>query len=114
VGRLPSFVAAVLLSACAVDVGDPVEGRAAALREPSAVEVDFVRILNDYRAENGAPAVQFDLALNEGAHDYALVLAGGHWSHTGPDGSSFDQRMCEAGYEPACGPTTLVGEHLAA
>jgi len=37
-----------------------------------------------------------------------------HFSHTGPDGSSFDERMCDAGYDPACGPTTWVAENIAA
>jgi uncharacterized protein YkwD len=112
---LLSLIASASLLGCAFEVGEPVAGHSAALRDPAPVEVAFVRLLNDYRVDNGVPEVMIDLALQEGAYDYSLRMGQeGFFDHVSPEGGTFSQRMCDAGYNPACGPSTLVGENIAA
>ncbi len=104
-----------LLTACGVDGGEPVGAERAALRDLDSTEQAFLDILNDYRRDNGLSPVMAERALNKGARDYSQLMGEtGHFDHVGPDGSTFDQRMCEAGYDPGCGPRTFVAENIAA
>lgn len=105
----------LVMPACAAEEAEPVASQRAALRDLDAIEQEFLRLLNDYRAENGRGEVMADRSLNEGARDYSQLMGTtSHFDHTGPDGSRFFERMCDAGYEPACGPTTFVSENIAA
>ncbi|MCS6797084.1 MAG: CAP domain-containing protein [Myxococcota bacterium] len=85
------------------------------LRDLDAVEREFLRLLNEYRVANGVEPVRDDRALNDGARVYSERMGReDFFDHVAPDGSTFTERMCEAGYEPACGPRTAVGENIAA
>lgn len=85
------------------------------LRELSVVEEEFLLLLNEYRRENGRAEVYADRALNQGAFEYAEKMGlESFFSHESPDGTTFDSRMCQAGYDPACGPSTAIGENIAA
>ncbi|MAC27467.1 MAG: hypothetical protein CMH59_13470 [Myxococcales bacterium] len=108
-------VAALGLGACAIPIEDEVGSQAQALRELDDVEAEFLMHMNEHRAMNGEAPVVDDFALNEGARDYSQVMGErNHFDHTGPDGSHFAERMCDSGYDPACGPSTFVGENIAA
>lgn len=66
--------------------------------------------MNLVRAEAGLRAVQSNPVLNAATSAYARLLAErGHFSHTGPDGSTPEQRLKAAGYSGA-----FLGEALAA
>lgn len=113
--RYRSVVAAFVLAGCGVDGSAPPGSQREALRDLDSIEHDFLVLLNDYRRENFVAPVMADRALNQGARDYSQLMGEtNHFDHTGPDGSSFDERMCDAGYEPACGPRTFVAENIAA
>ena len=102
---------------CVGDVGDlgSLGGHASEIRDLDSVEAEFLDLLNEHRANHGAPPVRADRFLNDGAYDYAgLMGRRNHFDHTGPDGSSPWDRMCAGGYDPACGPSTAVGENIAA
>lgn len=105
----------LVMAACTVEEAEPVAAQRAALRDLDAVEQEFLRLLNDYRTDNGRGEVMADRSLNEGARDYSQLMGEtSHFDHTGPDGSRFFERMCDAGYEPGCGPSTFVSENIAA
>jgi len=109
-----ALAAPLLIVGCAMDL-QPVDSHQSSLRDLDSIENDFLVLLNQHREENGAPPVRSDRYLNDGAYDYAGVMGrAGHFDHTGPDGSSPWDRMCDASYEPACGPSTAVGENIAA
>lgn len=55
-------------------------------------------LVNAHRASAGLPGVAVDARLVQSAAGYAKVLSDRHWfSHTGPDGSTFVQRIEAAG-----------------
>jgi len=111
----PFFVLALAVVGCGVETGEPVGSTGAELRDLDSIEQEFLNILNDYRRANGVGEVMSERALAEGAYDYSQLMGEtSHFDHTGPDGSSFDERMCDAGYDPACGPRTFVAENIAA
>ena len=111
----PFFVLVLAVAGCGVETGEPVGSTGAELRDLDSIEQEFLNILNDYRRANGVGEVMSERALAEGAYDYSQLMGEtGHFDHTGPDGSSFDERMCDAGYDPACGPRTFVAENIAA
>lgn len=109
--------AMALFAGCTYDTrgaGD-VGGHQEALRDLDPIEAAFLELLNEHRAGVGAPAVRPDRHLNDAAYAYAGVMGRrNHFDHTGPDGSSPWDRMCAGGYDPACGPSTAVGENIAA
>jgi len=66
-------------------------------------------LLNQFRAQNSVPLLRRVVPLDAAAQTYAnLMAATGHYSHTGPDGSSPADRMATAGYA-----WTLWGENIA-
>ena len=112
--RTLALVALSLLAACAVE-DEPVGSQREPLRDLDAIEAEFLDLLNDYRVANGLDPVMSDRALNQGARDYSQLMGESSWfDHTGPDGSSFTERMCAGGYTPACGPSTYCAENIAA
>ena len=91
-------------------------GRAAA--DPAVLEAEEATALariNAARAEASLGELEADAALTRAARDFACVLANEEQlSHTGPDGSTFVERMCAAGFEPACSGQVAGAENLAA
>jgi uncharacterized protein YkwD len=71
---------------------------------------DVWNAVNARRAQQGLSAVSAEGRLSTAAHNYAVLISEDRWfSHTGPDGSSFVDRIVAAGF-----PFTVkVGEVLA-
>lgn len=66
---------------------------------PSEWEGYLLRLINASRAEAGAGALSFDAELQQAADGHtSWMLAADTFSHTGEGGSSFAQRIGEAGY----------------
>ena len=66
---------------------------------PSKWESHLLRLINASRAEAGAGALSFDAELMEAAGGHtSWMLASDAFSHTDEGGSSFAQRIGEAGY----------------
>ena len=66
---------------------------------PSEWESHLLRLVNASRAEAGAGALSFDAELQQAADGHtSWMLATDTFSHTGAGGSSFAQRVGEAGY----------------
>ncbi|MDP2624562.1 MAG: S-layer homology domain-containing protein [Candidatus Peregrinibacteria bacterium] len=66
--------------------------------EMEAWEEDFLKLLNDYREENGADPLEIDSALDEAAMDHSIWMAENETlSHIGEDGSEFYERCYAAG-----------------
>lgn len=62
-------------------------------------EAAFLQLINDYRAQNGLPALAFSQTLSVAAETLSLDMATkDFFSHTGSDGSSFVDRITAAGY----------------
>jgi len=108
------FVAMTVSVGCAYDT-QPVGSHHEALRDLDLFEAAFLELMNEHRASQGASPVLPDRYLNDAAYEYGgLMGRTNHFDHTGPDGSSPWDRMCAGGYEAACGPSTAVGENIAA
>lgn len=93
----------------------PQAGARAPLAAPDAFpDAEFARgvwdAVNALRAEAGLRPVTVEVRLQHAATGYASLMAGTNWfSHTGPDGSSFVDRLAAAGFPF----DTQVGEVLA-
>lgn len=62
-------------------------------------ESAFLQLINDYRAQNGLPALAFSQSLSVAAENLSLDMATkDFFSHTGSNGSSFVDRIAAAGY----------------
>jgi uncharacterized protein YkwD len=62
-------------------------------------ESAFLQLINDYRAQNGLPALAFSQTLSVAADTLSIDMATkDFFSHTGSDGSSFSSRIAAAGY----------------
>ena len=90
----------------------PVATHDALNREPwSTIERDTVAEINRRRQAYGCPAVEFNQALTLAAERHSKDMATNNFfSHTGSDGSTFSQRIVQAGYSPY----QKIGEILAA
>jgi uncharacterized protein YkwD/plastocyanin len=75
-----------------------------------AEEVEFLRLVNAYRVQNGLSPVTISPTLNPAAERHAKDMVQGNFlDHTGSDGSSPAQRAHDAGY-----PTdAAISENLA-
>lgn len=68
-------------------------------------------MVNAERAKAGCDAVAGNAALDRAAADYAALMARtGTFSHTGPDGSSFADRVRAAGYDDPGGENIAQGQ----
>jgi uncharacterized protein YkwD len=68
-------------------------------------------LVNAERAKAGCGAVSGNAALNRAAADYAALMARtGTFSHTGPDGSDFADRVRAAGYDDPGGENIAQGQ----
>lgn len=85
--------------------------RAAAPAVGTGTEGRVLALVNAARAEAGCPAVTRNAALDRAAADYAAVMARtGTFSHTGPDGSDFAERVRAAGYDDPGGENIAQGQ----
>lgn len=75
----------------------------------------MLKLVNEHRANHGAPPLRNCATLTTAAQDYAVLSARKNWQdHTGPDGSSPMERADKAGYVPdPAKPMFTVGENLA-
>ncbi|GLZ53289.1 CAP domain-containing protein [Actinomycetospora sp. NBRC 106378] len=68
-------------------------------------------LVNAERTKAGCGAVAGNAALNRAAADYAALMARtGTFSHTGPDGSDFADRVRAAGYDDPGGENIAQGQ----
>jgi len=66
---------------------------------PSGVNEQVLALVNEQRVAHGLQPLAYNEALGNAAQMYADTLASAnHWSHTEPDGSTFEQRAASAGY----------------
>jgi len=73
-------------------------------------EQKMLELVNEVRAQNGAPPVILNTRLNTAARDHSVDMANNNYfSHTGQNGSSFDQRIQNAQYQGS-----PIGENIAA
>lgn len=92
-------LALLCLSALAQCGGGAFEVAVDELRDLDGEEAAFVRLLNDYRASMGLPALTATRLLNQVAYDHSLAMGTqGFFSHTAPSGSTPFTRMSAAGY----------------
>lgn len=86
-----------------------------ALRDLDAEEAAFVRLLNEYRASNGLPALTPTRLLNQVAYDHSLAMGTrGFFSHTDPSGGTPYTRMVAAGYPYGAAENIAAGNGDAA
>jgi LysM repeat protein len=72
--------------------------------QPSTSAFDLIVAVNDLRASNGLPAYNVSSILMGTAQGQAEYMASiGSWSHEGPGGISYSQRLLNAGYPLAGG-----------
>jgi len=78
---------------------------------PSAEECQFLQLINDYRAANGVGPLALSVTLSEAARYHSEQMAAtDYFSHTLPDGTTWDQNIRNHGYTY----NTWLGENLAA
>lgn len=91
--------------AFADEPGDP--GPAACLDEQEAA---FLQLINDYRRDQGVPALSVSKALNEASYLHSKDMADNdYFDHESLDGRSPQDRMAERGYDGG-----RTGENIAA
>lgn len=75
------------------------------------VEAEFLGYINDFRAQNGLPALVASQTAGAAADHHSINMANlDFFSHTGQDGSTLTSRMREHGYTF----NTFLGENIAA
>lgn len=113
-------VVAVVLAVALVQAGcvgeDESLGRESlAVRYLDREEAEFLRLINEYRAANGLGALTSSATINQAAYDFSVDMGErGFFDHVDPEGRTPFDRMCAAGYEPACSGSTAMGENIAA
>ena len=80
-----------------------------------AEEQAFLDILNQYRASSGLSPLTGCTSLHRAAQGHSEDMRDNdYFSHTGQNGSSPWDRACDACYSLGCGPSTAMGENIAA
>lgn len=83
----------------------------AVLVRPESQAQRFLQLINDYRLSEGMSALKLSSALTAAAQGHSNDMATrDYFSHTTPEGVTFDQRIREAGYAYS----TALGENIAA
>ena len=101
---------AVVMSFLLVSGGLAVAAPSVLAYTPDNEELMFLALINDYRAQNGLPALSLNLTLGEAADFHSQDMAtSGYFEHTAPNGTTFDQNILNFGYS---GET--MGENIAA
>jgi len=78
---------------------------------PTAEECQFLALINDYRAANGVGPLALSIDLSEAARNHSVQVANtDYFSHTLPDGTSWDDNIRNYGYTY----NTWIGENMAA
>lgn len=112
--RITAFVMAMAIALTAAVTLVPAQNAAAIptssyCLEP--VEAEMLGYINEFRAQNGLPALVASQTAGAAADHHSINMANGNFfSHTGQDGSTFDSRMREHGYTF----NTFLGENIAA
>jgi len=61
---------------------------------------EMLRLVNERRAQEGAPPLRLNTNLNKAAFDHSKDMGeNNYFSHTGLDGSNFGERAISAGYQ---------------
>lgn len=83
--------------------------------ELSVQEQAFVDQWSALRSAEGREAVRLDATLTRAARDYSCQMGrDDHFDHTGKDGSTYQTRMCDAGFAAACESRGMQAENIAA
>ena len=70
------------------------------MSKASSFEHSMLALMNAERASHGLKPLMMERRLNDSAEDYSdTLLAYDAFSHTGPDGSSSNERMRDAGFD---------------
>lgn len=70
-----------------------------ALGQEAGADLVATQVLNEYRSQNGQPAVKYSKALEAAATGHAVDMArAGFFDHRGSDGSDVSQRVRRVGY----------------
>lgn len=78
-------------------------------------ELDFLDIINAYRADNGLGALAACTSLNRTAQGHSEDMRDhDYFDHTGLNGSTPWDRACDACFDLGCGPNTAMAENIAA
>jgi uncharacterized protein YkwD len=102
---------------CASDCGacSQCGGAGDATTPLDADEQAFLGIINNYRAQNGLGALAGCTSLHRAAQGHSEDMRDNdYFSHDGLNGSEPWDRACDACYELGCGPSTAMGENIAA
>ena len=109
---------AVLLGGVTVQCANPDEAPGqlvSELRDLDTEEASFVRLLNNYRASMGLPALTPTRLLNQVAYDHSLDMGTRrYFSHVNLEGLSPFDRMRRAGYPNANAENIAAGNASAA
>jgi LysM repeat protein len=82
---------------------------------PLANAAEMMDLVNQFRAENGLPAFQYNSSLAFAAQSHANWMGGtGVFSHTGANGSSPQSRANEAGYNGWVSENIVGGQNMTA
>ncbi len=92
----------------------PPSTKAAARIAPSTA-AQVIALVNDERAKAGCDPLTEESHLTQAAQDYSdQMSAGNFFSHTSPDGTTFDQRIKNAGYSKPGAENIAKGQTSAA
>ncbi|MET8847246.1 CAP domain-containing protein [Amycolatopsis sp. NPDC004625] len=92
----------------------PPSTKAAARVAPSTA-AQVLSLVNDERAKAGCDPLTEESHLTKAAQDYSdQMSAGNFFSHTSPDGTTFDQRIKQAGYSKPGAENIAKGQTSAA
>ena len=77
---------------------------------PGDEEAEFIILINDIRADSGLNVLATDARMMVAARRHANDMATNNFiSHTGSDGSTFYERLADAGYDWPLGEVIVVG-----
>ena len=77
---------------------------------PDNEELTFLALINEYRGQNGLPAMSLNMELGEAADFHSMDMATtNYFEHTAPTGTTFDQNIRNFGYDGV-----TMGENIAA
>ncbi len=87
----------------------------AAARVATSTAAQVLSLVNDERAKAGCDPLTEESHLTKAAQDYSdQMSAGNFFSHTSPDGTTFDQRIKQAGYPKPGAENIAKGQTSAA
>ena len=116
---LPALIVGVALLGCQVPDGEVGVLRLAAEPELDDVELEFLRLLNEYRETVGAPPLAPVDEINAAADAHSEDMGRrSYFEHEAMEPAPYGvlpwDRMCHFEYGPACDLSTVMGENIAA